>query len=153
MTDSLQRALVSVRASAEKTGGVTLYARKDKISIGRGWSFDIADPRLSGAETLLGALASDVIGLFARLAAERRLGVDEVEAKLTAELASPLALLGVVGATGEPWYEAIRLRAYVGGSADPQSLSEVWDETLRRAPLYNTLRRATIVDAQMQLTV
>jgi len=152
MTDSLDRALVSVRITAEAGGSVSLYARKEKAVVGRGWSFDIAEPRLSGAEMFLGALASDVVGLFARIAGERRLGVDEVEAKLTAELAFPLAVLGVVGATGEPRYEAIRLRAYVGGSADPASLREVWDEALRRAPLYNTLRRATVVDVQLQLT-
>ena len=66
--------------------------------------------------------------------------------------AAPLALLGVVGSAGEPHYTAIRLRAYVGGSADPARLRETWDEALRRAPLYNTLRRATTVEAQMQVT-
>lgn len=152
MNDSLDRALVSVRITAESGGSVILYARKEKAVIGRGWSFDIAEPRLSGAEMFLGALASDVVGLFARLAAERRLGVDEIEAKLSAELAAPLALLGVVGSAGEPHYTAIRLRAYVGGSADPARLREAWDEALRRAPLYNTLRRATTVEAQMQVT-
>lgn len=152
MTDSLDRALVSVRITAEAGGGISLYARKEKAVIGRGWSFDLAEPRLSGAEVFLGALASDVVGLFARIAAQRRLGVDEIEAKLSAELAAPLALLGVVGSSGEPHYQTIRLRAFVGGSAEPARLEEAWDETLRRAPLYNTLRRATTVDARMQVT-
>ncbi len=152
MTDSLDRALVSVRITAEAGGSVSLYARKEKAVIGRGWSFDIAEPRLSGAEVFLGALASDLVGLFARIAAQRRLAVDEIEAKLSAELADPLALLGVVGASGEPRYEAIRLRAYVGGSAAPALLEEAWEEALRRAPLYNTLRRATLVEARMQVT-
>jgi hypothetical protein len=138
MTDSLERALVSVRITAEKGG--------------RGWSFDIAETRLSGAEVFLGALASDVVGLFARIAAQRRLGIDEIEAKLSVELANPLVLLGVVGARGEARYEAIRLRAYVGGSADPARLEEAWQEALRRAPLYNTLLRATTVEARMQVT-
>lgn len=152
MTDSLDRALVSVRITAEPGGDVSLYARKEKAVIGRGWSFDIAEPRLSGAEVFLGALASDVVGLFARIAAQRRLGIDEIEAKLSAELAAPLALLGVVGSGGEPHYQAIRLRAYVGGSADTAKLVEAWEEALRRAPLYNTLRRATVVEARMQVT-
>lgn len=152
MTNSPDRALVSVRITAEPGGSVGLYARKEKAVIGRGWSFDIAEPRLSGAEVFLGALASDVVGLFARIAAQRRLGIDEIEAKLSAELAAPLALLGVVGSEGEPRYQAIRLRAYVGGSADPARLAEAWEEALRRAPLYNTLRRATVVEARMQIT-
>jgi hypothetical protein len=152
MTDFLDRALVSVRITAEMGGGVSLYARNQKAVIGRGWSFDIAEPRLSGAEVFLGALASDVVGLFARIATQRRLAIDEIEAKLSAELADPLALLGVVGAGGEPHYEAVRLRAYVGASADPARLEEAWEEALRRAPLYNTLRRATTVEARMQVT-
>src|SRR3954462_419798 len=152
MTDSLARALVSVRITAETGGGVSLYARNQKAVIGRGWSFDIAEPRLSGAEVFLGALASDVVGLFARIAAERRLGIDEIEAKLSVEMADPLALLGVVGAVGAPRYEAVRLRAYVGGSANPTRLEEAWAEALRRAPLYNTLRRAATVEARMQIT-
>jgi OsmC-like protein len=152
MTDSLDRALVSVRITAESGGSVSLYARKEKAVIGRGWSFDIAEPRFSGAEVFLGALASDVVGLFARIAAGHRLGIDEIEAKLSAELAAPLALLGVVGSIGEPHYQAIHLRAYVGGSADPVRLEEAWQEALRRAPLYNTLRRATAVEARMQIT-
>jgi len=152
MTDSLERALVSVRITAEAAGGVSLYARKEKALIGRGWSFDIAEPRLSGAEVFLGALASDVVGLFARIASERRLGIDEIEAKLSAELAAPLALLGVVGATGQPRYDAIRLRVYVGGQADPRLLRQAWNDALQRAPLFNTLRHATLVDAEMQVT-
>lgn len=152
MTDTLQRALVSVRITAEPGGSVSLYARKEKAVIGRGWSFDIAEPRLSGAEVMLGALASDVVGLFAGIAARRRLAVDEIEAKLTAELAGPLTLLGVVGAAGTPHYREIHLRAYVGGSAEPARLREAWQDALARAPLYNTLRRATRVEAQLQLT-
>jgi len=49
MNDSLDRALVSVRITAESGGNVNLYARKEKAFIGRGWSFDIAEPRLSRA--------------------------------------------------------------------------------------------------------
>jgi len=92
------------------------------------------------------------VGLFARIAAERRLAIDDIEAKLSAELSAPLSLLGVIGSSGEPRYESIRLRAYVGGSADPARLHEAWDEALRRAPLFNTIRRATTVEAQIQIT-
>ena len=152
MSDSLQRALVSVRITAEPGGSISLYARKEKAVIGRGWSFDIAEPRLSGAEILLGALASDVVGLFARIAARQRLGIDEIEARLTAELADPLTLLGVVGADGDPHYREIHLRAYVGGTAHPVRLQDAWQDALRRAPLYNTLRRATRVEARLQIT-
>ncbi|HQZ29713.1 MAG: OsmC family protein [Verrucomicrobiales bacterium] len=152
MDDLLQRALVNVRVTAELSGGVTIYARTHQLGIGKGWSFDIAEGQITGAETMLGVLASDILGIFVRLARERRLPVDEVEARLTAQLAAPLALLGVVGASGEPYYERVQMRAYVGSGVSPDRIREVWDEALKRAPFYNTLRRGTEVEIIMQIS-
>ncbi len=106
---------------------------------------------MTGAELLLGALASDVIGLFLEIAKRRRVVVDEVEATVKATLADPLVHLGVVGAEGEPRYESFSLRAYAGSSAANDVLQEIWAESLRRAPLANTLRRAATLDAILQV--
>lgn len=152
MAESLQEALVSVRVTAKAGEGVTLFSRSHGQDFGRGWSFDIAAPRLSGAEHLLGALAADVLELFARLAQKERLHVDEIEAKLSAKLASPLVLLGVIGAEGEPHYEEISLRAFVGSSAPEADLQRIWQEALRRAPLANTLRRAVALKLSLTQT-
>lgn len=107
---------------------------------------------MTGAETLLGLLAADVIGLFLELAAKRRVAVDEVEATVKAELADPLVHLGVHGAEGEPRYDSFVLRAYAGSSAADAVLQEIWTEALRRAPLANTLRRAASVEAILQVS-
>ena len=151
MSEPHERALVSVRASV-KHGGVTkMFARSLGATLGRSWSFDIAEPELTGAEYLLGMLASDVIGQFLDLAARRRVVVDEVEATVKAELTGTLALLGVVGAEGEPHYSSFSLRAYAGSSAPAATLQELWAEALRRAPLANTLRRAAAFEAVLQV--
>lgn len=107
---------------------------------------------MTGAELLLGALASDVIGLFFELAKRQRVAVDEVEATVKAELAEPLVHLGVVGAEGEPRYESFSLRAYAGSAAPEARLQEIWTEALRRAPLANTLRRAAAVESRLQVS-
>ena len=107
---------------------------------------------MTGAELLLGALASDVIGLFFDLARRRRVAVDEVEATVKAELADPLVHLGVVGAGGEPRYANFSLRAYAGTAAPEAVLQEIWAEALRRAPLANTLRRAAGMVATLQVS-
>ena len=151
MSDTLQRALVSVRASARQGERVTIYARSHKASLGKGWSFDVAEPELTGAELLLGALASDVIGLFLDLTARRRAVVDEIEATVKAELHDPLVYLGVVGAEGEPRYNSFSLCAWAGSSAGEPLLQQIWAEALRRAPLANTLRRAAAVDAVLKV--
>lgn len=107
---------------------------------------------MTGAELLLGALASDVIGLFFDLARRRRVVVDEVEATVKAELAGPLVLLGVIGAEGEPRYANFSLRAYAGSAAPGAVLQEIWTEALRRAPLANTLRRAAGMEATLKVS-
>jgi len=151
MTDSLQRALVSVRASARQGERLAVYARSQGAVLGKGWSFDVAEPAMTGAETLLGLLAADVIGMFLEMAKRRRVSVDEVEATVKAELADPLVHLGVVGAEGEPRYESFTLRAYAGSAAPAAALQEIWAEALRRAPLANTLRRAASLEAVLQV--
>ena len=152
MTDPLQRAPVGVRVSVKHGEQAAVFARSHRSVMGRGWSFDIAEPEMTGAEHLLGALEADVIGLFLDLARRRRIPVDEVEATVKAELADPLALLGVIGAEGEPRYGAFSLRAWAGSSAPEPALQELWSEALRRAPLANTLRRAAPLEAILQVS-
>ncbi|HWB07231.1 MAG TPA: OsmC family protein [Verrucomicrobiales bacterium] len=152
MADWIQRAPVGVRVTAKSGERVSVFARSHRAVLGKGWSFDIAEPEMTGAELLLGALASDVIGLFFELAKKRRAPVDEVEATVKGELADPLVHLGVIGAEGEPRYSSFTLRAYAGSSAPEELLQEIWREALRRAPLANTLRRAAALEAALQIS-
>lgn len=151
MPDTLQRAPVGVRVSARDSEKVSVFARSHSAVVGRGWSFDIAEPQMTGAEMMLGALAADVILLFLKLARQARLVVDEVEATVQAELLEPLAHLGVQGADGQPRYTGFSLRAFAGSSAPAAALQTMWAEALRRAPLANTLRRAGEFSATLQI--
>ncbi|MBL9116341.1 MAG: OsmC family protein [Verrucomicrobiaceae bacterium] len=152
MSNELQQAHLTIRASVTDDRHVRLFARAHKVELGPGWSFDIAEPSATGAETLLGVLASDVMCVFARLAKQKRVIVDEMEATVSADLLDPLVHLGVIGASGEPRYENFVLRAYVGTSAAESTVRALWDESLARAPLYNTLRHAAQVRAELILT-
>lgn len=150
MHDPLPGALVSVRAISSEVEGIVVYARSHKAVLGRGWSFDIKEPAMTGAEMLLGCLAADVLELFLRLARKGRLTVDAMEATLQAELCDPRVHLGVIGAEGEPRYSSFTLKVYAGSPAPAPALLAVWDEALRRAPLLNTLRRAAPVEITFQ---
>ena len=153
MADLRQRTLVSVRANLDPPGANTkVFARSHRFEIGKPFSFDIAEPSVTGSETLLGLLASDVLGLFASIANTRRLTIDRAEATVRAELAESLRYLGVIGSTGEPAYEHFQVRVYIDSPASSGSLNDAWNEAVARAPLLNTLRRATSVDVTMQLT-
>ena len=151
MTDNLDEARAAVRASSVADGSVVVFARKHRAVLGRGWSFDVEEPHLTGAEILLGALAADVLGPFRLLARQQRLVIDEVEASAEVILAHSLAQLGVIGATGEPHYRRINLRVFIGTSAAVDAVQAAWEEALRRAPLFQTLRHATALDITMQV--
>jgi OsmC-like protein len=149
MSDALDRALVSVRVVSQTGSSSSVFARAHRATIGKPWSFDSAEPELTGAELLLGALANDVLSLFFSLARSRRIAVDQAEATVQAELAGCLEYLGVIGATGLPHYQLFSVRAYIESPATSHELQEIWDLAVRRAPLLNTLRRSTDVDVNV----
>lgn len=48
---------------------------------------------------------------------------------------------GVVGESGHPGFETISCTLYISADADEQILKEIWQTTLARSPLVNTLDR------------
>jgi hypothetical protein len=148
-----QGTLFSVRAkTCGQSGRTSVFARAHKIEIGKPWSFDDAEPDLTGAEQLLGILASDVTGLFVSICQQRGLIVDGVEATVKAELANTLRYLGVIGAAGTPAYETFQLRVHVESPTAPEALGDAWNEAIERAPFLNVLKRGAEVDVSMQVT-
>ncbi len=107
---------------------------------------------MTGAEQMLGLLASDVTSLFIKICQQRRLIVDRAEATVKAELANTLRYLGVIGAVGTAAYENFQLRVYVESPGSPEALREAWNEAIERAPFLNVLKRGAEVDVSMQLT-
>lgn len=152
MTDPLNRALVSARATLSRDQGLKLYARALEAGLGVPLSFDRNEPRLTGVEYLLGAVASDVLGGFLRLAKRRRLPVDDLEAVLKADVGNTLAWLEVVGAAGSPRIEGIAISVYASSSEPEERVRQLWDEALARAPIVNTLRASLPVQINLQLT-
>jgi uncharacterized OsmC-like protein len=152
MNDSLCRALVSARVTVRDRQSITLFARSHEVTVGPVLSFDAHEPRLTGMEHLLAAVAADVVGGFRRLADRRRLVVDEIEAVLKGEIADPLVHLGVVGEEGEPRLARLEVRVFAGTSEPDSRLRPVWEEMLRRAPVINTLRPGVELDLQIQIT-
>ena len=115
-------------------------------------SFDIQEPKLTGVEHLLGALASDLLGDFRRLAHRRRVVVDELEAVLKAEVTETLAYLGVVGGTGTPRISSISVKVYAGTGTPEPEVRALLEHALTLAPIVNTLRSATTLDIEFTVT-
>jgi hypothetical protein len=150
MPDPPTTALVSARATVRDGENVTFYARTHQVEVGVPLSFDVKEPRLTAVEQFVAALSADVLGGFARLASRERLRVDEIEASVQAEIADPLAYLGVVGEPGHPRLARLSVRAFLGTSEPPERVQPVWEKALERAPLVNTVRPVVALDLQWQ---
>jgi len=151
MADLRQRTLVSVRATCDLEAKTRVFARSASAEFGVPFSFDRAEPSLTGAESLLGLLASDVAGLFSMVAKTRRLVVDRLEITAKAELDGSLRYLGVIGADGTPCYRSFQLKVFIDSPESLRELEDAWQEAVQRAPLLNTLSQATQVDIEMVL--
>lgn len=137
------------RVSWTGAGGATAYARNHAFTVGGQASFREADAHPDAVEYLLGALGGDLISGFASQATRRGVEVDAMEASIFGRLNNPLVFLGVVGESGHPGFETISCTLYVSADAEETILKEIWQTTLARSPLVNTLDRC--VDLTLNL--
>jgi hypothetical protein len=142
----------TVRVSASAAGEATAFARKHRFAVGAPAAFDEADPHVSAVEYVLGALGADLVNGFVALARARRLSIDHAEAVVQGELASPLAHLGVIGASGSPGLAELRVKAYVSSNEDEALVRKTWDEMLERSPLVHTLRTGVRLELDLKST-
>jgi len=119
----------------------TAYTRNLAFTVGGQASFREADAHPGAVEYLLGAMGGDIISGFASHAARRGVEVDAMEASISGRLDNPLVFLGVVGEAGHPGFETISCTLYVSADAEGEILEEIWQTTLARSPLVNTLDR------------
>ena len=103
-------------------------------------------------EALCGAVAGDLIDTFRRVARERRLEVDEIEATVEAEMENPLVHLGVVGETGSPALGRLQVKAYASSFDPAETVLQAWQDAQPRAPVWTTLCRA-VPDATAVLKI
>lgn len=127
----------------------TAYTRNHAFTVGGQASFREADAHPDAVEYLLGALGGDLISGFASQAARRGVEVDAMEASISGRLDNPLVFLGVVGESGHSGFETISCTLYVSADVDEKILKEIWQTTLARSPLVNTLDRC--VDLTLNL--
>src|SRR5579859_3386400 len=140
-----------VRVRGIGTQDTTVYSRNHAFSVGGAASFRPTDRHPSAVEYLLGALGADVTSGFQLLAARQGIVVDALELTLSGRLENPLVFLGVVGVTGSTGVAQISGVLYVSADADETILHTIWQSTLARSPLYNTLKPGVVLDLELRL--
>jgi uncharacterized OsmC-like protein len=102
-------------------------------------------------EYLLGALGADIVSGFRMIAEERGIAVDDVEMRLSGRLGNALVYVGVIGEEGDPGFAEITGTLYVSAGTDESALQDVWQTTLARSPIFNTLKKGVQLKLDMRL--
>jgi len=127
----------------------TAYARNHAIPLGQPASLDTADPAPAAVEALLASLGGCLaVGFQWRLSA-KGIAVRNLEVSLRARSANLLVYLGAEDA-GHPGLERIEGSAFVDADADGATLRALWEETLRRSPVAQTLLRGAPLSIEVK---
>lgn len=151
MSDSRSSALVSVRVKSKEAARSSVLARRHQFSIGRAITFDREDPEISAMEMVIGAAGSDVLSTFRKIARERRIVLDELEAAVQGDLNNALTYLGVIGEEGDPSLRSLTIKVYASTGAPDAEVRAAWSAALARSPLAATLGRC--VDLKLDLQI
>jgi uncharacterized OsmC-like protein len=143
----------TVRVRAGDADRASVFARKHRFDVGPPVEFDVEADHVSAVEYLLGAVGADLAVGLRRLAHQRRLVLDGVEAVVQGSLDDPAAYLGAVGAEGHPGLGRLGVKVYVSTAEAEPRVREVWDEALRRSPLLRTLGAAVPFEIDLKVTM
>lgn len=143
----------TVRARWRGDLETTVYARNQAFTVGQPVSFKASDPHPSAVEYLLGALAADLTNGYQIHASRAGVVVDALEIRLSGQLDNVLVWLGVIGETGSPGFHQITGSLYVTADADDAVLEQIWQTTLARSPIVNTLKHGVSLTLTLQIVL
>ena len=142
----------TLRVSAMPEGQANIFARQHQFRIGAPVHFDRTYGAVSALEYVLGALGADLVNGLQILAHKRRVVIEQLEAVVVGELNNPLTYLGVIGETGHPGLEQVRIRVFVASPEEEATIQRLWQETLERSPLVRTFQAAIQLELSLQVT-
>jgi uncharacterized OsmC-like protein/TusA-related sulfurtransferase len=116
------------------------FIRNHSFDVGQPASFDTRDLAPSAVEYVLAAIGGCLAVGFQWRAARRGLEVRNLEISLQAQAENILVFLGLEE-QGHPGLKKIEGRLYVDGDGDEEALQDIWQETLRRSPVTQSLLR------------
>lgn len=129
-----------LRARASGHLAAKVYCRNFQWTVGQPASFEEKDANPSAVESLLGAVAGDLVTGFATACAQAGLDVDDIELTARGRLHDVMAHLGL--SDGDPSFAAIEIKLFASTFDDAAKVRETWREVVRRSPLAATLARA-----------
>jgi OsmC-like protein len=147
----MERYTWTLRVGTTSQGGITAFVRKQQFSVGAPVQFDEEYAGITALEYVLGAIGADVVHGLQSLARKRRVAIDHIEAVVQGELNNPLTYLGVVGESGHPGLERVRVKVYLASLAIDEDIQQLWQEMLARSPLVRTFQSAIAFELSLQV--
>lgn len=132
----------TVRVTGTNTTQSNVFARRRQFEIGTPISFDEEYEHTTALEHFLASVGSDIVAGLRIRSKRRRIEIDNVEATVECTLNNPLTFLEVVGEEGHPGVKELRVIAYISTLADDSQIEQLWQDTLRRSPMIQTLTGA-----------
>lgn len=125
------------------------FIRNHSFTVGQPASFDTQDAAPSAIEYLLAAVGGCLAVGFRWRASRRGIQVRNLEVSLQARAENILVFLGVEE-QGHPGMQAIEGRLFIDADGDEEVLHELWQETLRRSPVTQSLMRQIPVQVEFR---
>ncbi|HXH08725.1 MAG TPA: OsmC family protein [Alphaproteobacteria bacterium] len=125
------------------------FVRNHQFTIGQPASFDTQDIAPSAVEYLLAALGGCLAVGFQWRASRRGVEIRDLEISLQARADNILVFLDLEE-RGHPGMKRIEGRLYVDAEGDDVVLQEIWQETLHRSPITQSLTRQVPVRLEMR---
>jgi len=132
-----------VRVRRQGAQPAKAFVRNHAFTVGQPASFDTEDEAPSAIEFLLSSLAGCLAVGFQWRASRRGIEVRDLEVSLRAKSRNILAFLGVE--EGDPGLAEVLGRVYVDADGEDEALRALWDETVFRSPVAQSLLRGAPV--------
>jgi hypothetical protein len=143
----------TLRVSAAERGQATVFTRQHQFRVGAPVHFDRKYEAVSALEYVLGAIGGDLVNGLQTLARKRRVAVERIEAVVEGELNNPLTYLGVIGESGHPGLEKVRVKVYLASPDAEAAVQSLWEEMLATSPLVRTFQAAIQLELRLQVIV
>lgn len=135
----------NVRVQGEKDLKAKVFARNHHFYSGQPADFSARVDAPSSIDYLLASLASCLTVGFKAHASRRNIVVDQIELSLKGAMENILSHLEIEE-NGSPIIQQISGTCYVSSAGDENLLKEIWQITLNKSPIYQTLKRAVEIE-------
>ncbi|MDF2854670.1 MAG: tusA [Neobacillus sp.] len=140
----------SVRTQSEKELLAKVHTRNHTFQVGQPADFGVKVDAPSAIDFLLASLASCLTVGFKAQASRRNIEIDNLELSIKGGLENVLFHLELEE-EGSPIINRITGTFYVSSPNSEKVLEDLWDNTLERSPIYQTLKRAIAIDIKLSI--